>query len=60
MIKWKKSTTSHITISFSFGKLKDRVSPLQQRHANFPLVLHLDRFAYAGKSLIVHKIDACN
>ncbi|KAM3684554.1 hypothetical protein ACJW31_11G052400 [Castanea mollissima] len=29
-------------------------------HANFPLVDHPDKFAYAGKSLIVHNNDACN
>ena len=60
MLKWQKSTTSNITIFFPFGKLKDHVSSLQQGHANFPLVLHPDRFSYARKSLIVYKIDTCN
>jgi len=49
MLKWQKSKTSHITIFFFIWKLNDHVSSLHQGHANFPLVLHPNRFSICGK-----------
>lgn len=48
------------TIFFPFSNQMERVSLLQYGQANFPLVLHPDKFSYAGKSLMVHNKDACD
>ena len=41
-------------------KCKEDASLLHIGHARYPLVLHPDKFLYAEKLFMVHRIEACN